>query len=337
MGTETTDSIDDVLKESEELLDRIKLNDLYDGGASLASLGSEVYSVRDTPGLGTSSVVLNSPQVQPTTTSVLSFKSHDGTLPDNITTSTGSSQEQQQQSADILPTIPIVAKWEKVSSATAGDDDYVPIVDYTKEKRTSHDIPIIGVKSKVSRLEAYREKSRRKRRRRTIMIMIVTTLIAIVWWWARSKGKRSTTFDNHHSGNFTNDNTETGSWFPYTNDSGDLQDDTEFQNVHGQLDTCPWDSVADFAMIMEELRCSLGEIDMTFLEANNTREDDHAAPNQTTDCIRPSHSKAIVTWLPHERKCRNPIVRLFSKKCRILWREKKKNLKQNTTGSSATQ
>ena len=312
MGTETTDIIDDVLKESEELLDRIKLNDLYDGGASLASLGSEVYSVQNPTGLGTS-LVLESPQVKPTVTA-LSIQSDDGTLSGNIAPSNG---------VDLSsPTIPLVSKWEKVSSAAAGDDDYVPIVDYSKEKRTSQDLPTISVKSKVSRLEAYREKSRQRRRRRTMMIAIVTALVTMVWWWVRSNGKRSTTFNNNHDlGNLTNDTLETG--------IGGV-DNTTFSSGQGAFETCPWDSIEAFFMIIEELRCSQGGLDMIALEANNTNNDDLDGLKQTTDGNHSAHSKTIVTWSPDEKKCRNPIVRLFSKKCRILWREKKKKLKENS-------
>jgi hypothetical protein len=72
--------------------------------------------------------------------------------------------------------------WEKVFSAAQGDDDYVPIVDYSKLKPSNSQAPQQVVSSKVSRLEAYRKKAQRRRRRRRGIGFGVAIVLAMIYW-----------------------------------------------------------------------------------------------------------------------------------------------------------
>jgi hypothetical protein len=73
------------------------------------------------------------------------------------------------------------AKWEKVMSASVGDDDYVPIADYSIERRRK--APETNLKTQTattSRLAAYRGQERRKReRRQSVAIALIVATVGI--------------------------------------------------------------------------------------------------------------------------------------------------------------
>lgn len=307
METEATD-IDEVLKESEELLDRLKLNDLYDGGASLASLGS-VVSIRDTI---STTVVTDSPYFVETPKRKIDppIQSENGTISvQRVVPSYATMESSPVDLAPLLPTPPPVSKWEKVSSAAAGDDDFVPIVDYTKEKRSAALPSTRNMKTKVSRLEAYREKARKRRQRRMIILLIISTVVAIVWWgWSRSgsilRNKGLINRDAHDKGN-TSDIT--------------ISDPIEGADAVSKpeiVDVCPWDMAAKFASFLEEIRCIQGEAEI-LPSKDDVKEE--ANLHGTMPTIMNDTQSAGTP------KCKNIFARLFSKKCRQLGREKKKN------------
>ena len=86
------------------------------------------------------------------------------------------------------------AKWEKVESATKGDDDYVPLVDYSKSptsstpqkssKNTSSSNSNLNraPSGRQSKLEAYRRKERIRKKRRNRLIAAAITSIAVVYF-----------------------------------------------------------------------------------------------------------------------------------------------------------
>ncbi len=324
METEAAD-IDEVLKESEELLDRLKYDDFYDGGASLASLGS-VVSIRDT----VSTTLIESPEVtdSPKEKSNLSVTSDNIALSVSVETSTIRMLE--LPTPDLLSSTPTVYKWEKVSSATTGDDDYVPIVDYTKEKR-SNKLPIItNTKIKVSRLEAYREKARKRRKRRMIIVVIFAAMFTILWWaWSRKgsmsrkRGKAMIKGDDkdHNSTEYVRDDQVQNK----TNDSRlSLDDALESKFV----DACPWDMKARFSTFLDEIRCSQGGVEIVVLN-DEIKSEGHMKGNDQNVVSPPNKTKEVQST--DAPRCKNPFVRLFSKKCRKLGREKKKMMEEDAS------
>lgn len=315
MGSDAAD-IDDVLKESEALLDRLQsnssnsiTNEVYDGGASLASLGSlslrDVASVlasvtdstakdagsraSDTPGKGRPLPQLpaNSPEK--------------GAM-------VGSEPPQASQ-----PRAP--PQWEKVSSASMGDQDYVPIVDYTKVKRNNNAPASRASKAKISRLEAYREKARKKRRRRRIVTFAVAILLVCIFWaWSRREhvSRYQHLQSDHLSGN--------------TNATHDTNIDplssfaTESEPTHEEdpgAEICQKNFDAEFSAMLEDIR-PLKSKDEAFAAEMDKQSNEGESERASPAPISPGQSDVQTTDV---LKCKNPFVRLFSRKCRSSKRE----------------
>jgi len=225
--------IDDVLKQSEALLDRLQANQSerdLDGAASMSSmtsLGSIMNSsVKEltTPKnimspkrtirvkIPTSTPVQTGlpPLVSPLATpkppvAPVKYSAevpHD--VPDLETAPTmqtvnKSSREYAQKQQPPPPPPPSHGRapnWEKVSSAAQGDDDYVPMADYTKFKPTASHAPQKLISSKVTRLEAYRKKAQQRRRRRRLVGLIVSFFLVIAYRMYSLRSRRSTVTKN---------------------------------------------------------------------------------------------------------------------------------------------
>jgi hypothetical protein len=78
------------------------------------------------------------------------------------------------------------AKWEKVESATQGDDDYVPLVDYSKSpgiaKSKSTASSSVSQSGRESKLEAYRRQQRIRRKRNQRLFAAVIAAIAVFYF-----------------------------------------------------------------------------------------------------------------------------------------------------------
>ena len=75
------------------------------------------------------------------------------------------------------------AKWEKVSSAERGDDDYASIQDFTKEKPSKKTAQArVEAPVKQSRLRAYRVQARRRRRRQRLLL-VAAIVVAILYYF----------------------------------------------------------------------------------------------------------------------------------------------------------
>ena len=84
------------------------------------------------------------------------------------------------------------AKWEKVASAKAGDDDYVPLVDYSPEKRSNINERGSVSPTKESRLETYKGQMRQKRkRRRRATIAVCILAMGILFFFLIRRGQES--------------------------------------------------------------------------------------------------------------------------------------------------
>lgn len=247
---EETD-IDAVLKESEALLDRLQRansqsdRDTFDGAASLtslASLGSLLNgSVKE---LTTPKSVISSkrkievsvpPQSSDASATPLVSPLMSPRLVETPPSTEMSLLDQLIPDLETAPTMPMAntlssaasdnnnnpppspgrpPQWEKVSSAAQGDDDYVPLVDYSKLTNTnntaSQQRPVLS--SKVSRLEAYRKKAQRKRRRRRrIGIALAIVLLVIYFIYSRrSRGSTRSLNDEGKNQNVTWDAAEDG-------------------------------------------------------------------------------------------------------------------------------
>jgi hypothetical protein len=81
-----------------------------------------------------------------------------------------------------------IIKFERVSSAIAGDEDFVPMVDYTKNKSQILDA---ADANKVNSRLHYHEKVKRRRRKRIRRVLVVLGLVAVISFY-----KLSTTDDN---------------------------------------------------------------------------------------------------------------------------------------------
>jgi hypothetical protein len=191
--------IDDVLKQSEALLDRIQSNQSerdFDSASltSLTSLGSLLnISVRE---LTTPPSVMPSHKIRIPTSHTAPPLVSPSTTPrlDTLQNTTGLNEIPGLESAPPVPPgnasqelqpPPSPGRppnWEKVSAAAQGDDDYVPIVDYSKLKPNGSQSSQRVVSSKVSRLEAYRKKAQRRRRRRRAIGFTVGVVLVIAFW-----------------------------------------------------------------------------------------------------------------------------------------------------------
>jgi hypothetical protein len=71
-------------------------------------------------------------------------------------------------------------EWEKQPSSLPGDEDYVPMVDYTRKAKkgllTSSQLTEVAVERRMSRRELYRLKQRRLRSRRRLLVVAVSAL-----------------------------------------------------------------------------------------------------------------------------------------------------------------
>ena len=216
--------IDDVLKQSEALLDRLHANQSerdLDGGASLSSLTSlgsfmngsvvkelttpnNVMSPRRTVRVKIPTETLPKAQtfVSPLMMTRIDPFVETGMLqevpdleaaPTMPTVNTTSAEEEEGHQQLLLPP-PSPSRppnWEKVSSAAQGDADYVPMVDYSNLKPPSSSSSQAAstriVSSKVSRLEAYRKKAlHRRRRRRAIGFAVAMGLMLAYWIYSSS-------------------------------------------------------------------------------------------------------------------------------------------------------
>ena len=316
------ESIDDILKESEALLDRLQFSDdVFDGGSSLGSIGSTsqwggLSSVAgtgavvspDQPPNGTEPVKLPPAKLPPTPEEAPASK-----------TSPLPAMEIAEKPPPSSSSSSSAAKWEKVSSAAMGDDDYVPIVDYTKEKRTDGASKTPTARTKVSRLEAYREKARRRRKRRRRMGAVVAGVLAIVLWvWMRGRNGSVTGTDNEIETDLNS-----------TNNNNTLEtNETTFQPTFNETipeEDCPRNFKAELTKILEESLCVPPQVVM---EPPTTKEQEDI----TTKGNATIENQQITTQKP----CKNIFARIFNKKCRKIARERrKKRLEQQRQKAAA--
>ena len=210
--------IDDVLKQSEALLDRLHANQSerdLDGGASLSSLTSlgslmngsvkelttptnvmspkRTIRVKIAPGGSQQTTPLVSPlftpkpRIDPLVEGEVLHDVPDLEAAPTMPTVNTSSREVQQQLPPPSPGRP--PNWEKVSSAAQGDDDFVPMMDYSQLKRSATQALPRPASSKVSRLEAYRKMALRRRRRRRAIGFAVAIVLVIAYWMYSSRGR----------------------------------------------------------------------------------------------------------------------------------------------------
>jgi hypothetical protein len=322
MGSENAD-IDDVLKESEALLDRLQskssnstTNDVYDGGASLASLGS--LSLRDAASVlasvADSAVQDAGSGVDDTSGTGVSFAQ----FPASSAEIKGSMVRPEALPAS-QPRPP--PQWEKVSSAAMGDDDYVPIVDYTKEKSINMVPTIRASKARISRLEAYREKARKKRRTRRVVAFVLAVLLAFVFW-AWSKRAHLARDEQTKSGSSSNSNVTntTNITFAGSEDSFGTETDSPHLESPG-AESCPITVNAEFSKSLEESRPVKSKNKVLVTETEKESKQDRSADESAVPApSSPSESDVQTNDVP---SCKHFFAKIFSRKCRKMPREGK--------------
>jgi hypothetical protein len=97
----------------------------------------------------------------------------------------------------IIPDFTITAadtQWEKVYSAKMGDQDFVPLRDFSEEPRKEVTTQPFIIPTKQSRLATYRGEAKRRKRRqqRAFKAVAVGAVLAIYFVWSRSGGDSST-------------------------------------------------------------------------------------------------------------------------------------------------
>jgi hypothetical protein len=106
----------------------------------------------------------------------------------NAATSSPMNKMMQSQIPDFSKSTP-GAKYEKVICAKQGDDDFVSLVDYSAQKRSSPQQQTTGLDMNVkrSRLAQYKRQAKRDRKRRryvTVGVAIVSVLVCLFWFRA---------------------------------------------------------------------------------------------------------------------------------------------------------
>lgn len=114
------------------------------------------------------------------------------------------------------------AKWEKVASASQGDEDYVPLVDYSKlspntttttasssrggmqnydglqqeDDEYGTTDSVAATRTRVAAFRAQKKRLQKKKRRQMILLTLGVAVVGGYCWYARQPGKNSTTTDS---------------------------------------------------------------------------------------------------------------------------------------------
>ena len=232
------------------------------------------------------------------------------------------------------------AKWEKVSSAERGDDDYASIQDFTKEKPRKSIQKRVEAPVKQSRLHAYRVQARRRRRRQRL-ILTVTIVVAVAYYLVFGVG-----FGSGKLKNASNDVA-----IPTALESNASELDAEMGS--NMLDEVSQDQLEDLDLVVDDDEQS--EVDdedndfkqVEFSDLKYWSEEDDTVCDEVDDGSGEDLSKAedvkvekdqdiatqlsvlrdnefVVTIASGRRvSCQNPINRFFRKPCRVLFRERR--------------
>ena len=232
------------------------------------------------------------------------------------------------------------AKWEKVSSAERGDDDYASIQDFTKEKPKKLIQTRVEAPVKQSRLHAYRVQARRRRRRQRL-ILTAAIVVAVVYYLVFGGG-----FGNGKLKDVSNDvasptapefnaselDAEMGSNIP-DEVSQDQREDLDVvveDDEHSEVDEKDNDfkqvEFSDLKYWSEEDDTICDEVDEGSGEDQSNAEDVKVEKDQDTSThftvLR--DDEFVVTIASGRRvSCQNPINRFFRKPCRVLFRERR--------------
>ncbi|KAL3906999.1 MAG: hypothetical protein SGARI_003746, partial [Bacillariaceae sp.] len=246
------------------------------------------------------------------------------------------------------------AKWEKVESANHGDDDYVPLVDYSKLKDSTktaaaatttsdYDDAATAASTKQSRVAAFRAQKRRlrKKRRRQMGILLLCAVAFGGYLMYVKQSSSNAAIDDDKIAEVSQETEETLEDVAVV-DIVPLEDITE--DVEADTDAL------DISERVENIMQMVGETD-AFCD---TDAEDYEVTDETAEVVSDEESElekeAVVTKAkvetveepeatestkkeevmttntdespkPHtllQKKCKNPLHKVFNKKCRIL-------------------
>jgi len=286
--------------------------------------------------------------------------------PSNTAVSSNNGNSEAMVAATVIPDFTATspdAKWEKVSSANEGDDDYVPLVDYSKQQRmaatTTTTTPASFTASRAAKFDenrdeygtgsssnaaltprvaafrAQKRKMRRQRRRRLQMIFLTFVVAAAgaYFWYGRQLNTTPTSTGNSEDPGVVSDDSDE----ECVADGANLAEELLFypSMMENVLEMIPEaEALAKFKKGEESTEND--KVDEKVEGESKVIKEDiqipslEETPKETKPAKGGSTTKNQEVDLGHsasqtEKKCKNVFQRLFNKKCRQLARQKKKN------------
>jgi hypothetical protein len=251
------------------------------------------------------------------------------------------------------------AKWEKVESANQGDDDYVPLVDYSKLKKDrrntikasslkmKHDFDdgataATARQSRVAAFRAHKRRLRKKRRRQMAILIFCALAFGGYFMFVRKPGAKKVADIAQEEESLEEIVVDLEAWDDLM-DHTESETDTEFLDSSDHMedllevavksdDTCSDETeegtvkTEGEASEKEPVLLEKDEVDVVepeiVVKIDGKRLTETDMKEETTQ----GFDEGFQSDLRLTKRCKNPFQRLFNKKCRILaWGEKCQN------------